>query len=668
MKLLFYILFLVICSCSLLSQTLNGTYQIGIEGDYTNISSALNSAFSQGVSGPVVLELTSSYNSSNEVYPVRIKNIPGLSAINQLTIRPSSKSGEIILSSSNAQTILFEGCSYVIIDGQSKIVVQHTQTNMPILFLNDASNNILRGLTIRGKANPLITIGPGIVTGCNYNKIISCTITGLSASEYPYSGIYVYGNQVPNTGTLIDSCKFENFRDMGIYLPQKNENTIIRNCSFYQTQPVNSSNISAIRYESDTKNLEIYNNKIYGFASTSSSYTELNGIYAAYDTSSNASTSRIYNNFISLNYDNQAAEASISGIKFKGKRGTRLEAYHNTIIISGDDNYGRSSFCINKQGMASEFIIYNNILVNQRLTLACPGKQYCFYAPDPSGIISDYNNFHNGIIPPFVGHWEGIDLYIIEDWINISKKDSSSTFKEVNFVSSTNLHLAGSSLGDYDLTGWSGIDVFFDIDGELRNQGYPYKGADENLQYPLPVEIESFSGSITGMSVLLSWITAAEINNYGFTIERRGDKDWEQTGFVPGKNTTTEKNYYSFIDEPGYGTFYYRLRQTDFNGDFSYTNEIKFEIKDNIEFIVLQNYPNPFNPSTTISFSLPDKGVTTLKIYDITGQLVEILLNSELDKGTYTYQFKGNNLSGGIYFYEIVSGGKRFINKMSLVK
>ena len=81
-----------------------------------------------------------------------------------------------------------------------------------------------------------------------------------------------------------------------------------------------------------------------------------------------------------------------------------------------------------------------------------------------------------------------------------------------------------------------------------------------------------------------------------------------------------------------------------------------------------QNYPNPFNPTTRIRFELPASDFVTLKIYDIIGNEVSTLVNSNLASGHYDYQFDASNLSSGIYFYSLKTSHFIETKKMTLVK
>lgn len=75
------------------------------------------------------------------------------------------------------------------------------------------------------------------------------------------------------------------------------------------------------------------------------------------------------------------------------------------------------------------------------------------------------------------------------------------------------------------------------------------------------------------------------------------------------------------------------------------------------KFSLSQNYPNPFNPSTTIKFSLPTNGMTSLKVYDLMGKEVSSLVNGNMNAGEFTTQFNGANLSSGMYFYKLEFNG-----------
>lgn len=97
--------------------------------------------------------------------------------------------------------------------------------------------------------------------------------------------------------------------------------------------------------------------------------------------------------------------------------------------------------------------------------------------------------------------------------------------------------------------------------------------------------------------------------------------------------------------------------------NFMFSEEI-----DDYTFNLSGNYPNPFNPSTTISFNLTVSGFTTLKVYDIMGREVTELISSELNAGSHSVTFNGENLASGIYYYRLESLGNVAVKKMLMIK
>mgnify|MGYP001163452251 CR=1 FL=1 len=191
----------------------------------------------------------------------------------------------------------------------------------------------------------------------------------------------------------------------------------------------------------------------------------------------------------------------------------------------------------------------------------------------------------------------------------------------------------------------------------------------------IPVELTSFTAQIIDGKVNLKWHTATELNNSGFEIQKKKSDDrnqnieWRKIGFVNGKGTTTTANDYSFTDnEITNGKSYYRLKQIDFDGTFSYSNEVEVDYKVPVSYSLEQNFPNPFNPETEISFSLAKSDNVTLKVYNILGSEVATLVNEFLEAGKHTIKFNASDLTSGVYLYTIKSGNFTATRKMILMK
>jgi hypothetical protein len=85
-------------------------------------------------------------------------------------------------------------------------------------------------------------------------------------------------------------------------------------------------------------------------------------------------------------------------------------------------------------------------------------------------------------------------------------------------------------------------------------------------------------------------------------------------------------------------------------------------------FSLYQNYPNPFNPATTIKFDVRTSGNISLKVFDVLGREVEVIVNDFLKSGSYSVQFSGDNLPSGVYYYELRAESFSETKRMMLVK
>ena len=187
----------------------------------------------------------------------------------------------------------------------------------------------------------------------------------------------------------------------------------------------------------------------------------------------------------------------------------------------------------------------------------------------------------------------------------------------------------------------------------------------------VPVELVSFNASANGSAVNLAWTTATELNNSGFSIERKSASNkWESIGFVKGNGTTTVTNHYSFTDKniTLQTTYSYRLKQIDFDGSFSYSKVVQVNTNLISTFELKQNYPNPFNPSTQISFSLAQSGLVTLSVYNLLGQEVKTLINRNMEAGSHSITFDASDLQSGVYIYKLTSSSSSLTKKMILLR
>ncbi|MBE2280158.1 MAG: right-handed parallel beta-helix repeat-containing protein [Ignavibacteriaceae bacterium] len=217
------------------------------------------------------------------------------------------------------------------------------------------------------------------------------------------------------------------------------------------------------------------------------------------------------------------------------------------------------------------------------------------------------------------------------------------------------------------------LKIVHKVDDPLRGTVFFMPFYDPNL---IPVELISFYAASSENSVTLFWETATELNNSGFEIERKSstDADFIKIGFVSGNGTTLSREKYSFLDNNlNNGVYFYRLKQIDYSGEFSYSNTIATEITSlPVESRLIQNYPNPFNPVTTIPYYIGGDAEVkvSIRIYDITGAEAAVLVEDVKKPGFYEVVFNPGfyNLASGVYYYELTAGAKTEVKKLILNK
>ena len=203
-----------------------------------------------------------------------------------------------------------------------------------------------------------------------------------------------------------------------------------------------------------------------------------------------------------------------------------------------------------------------------------------------------------------------------------------------------------------------------------------YSGGGTFCTGALPVELVSFNSIVSDNKVELNWITATEVNNYGFEVERGigqkaiGNSAWEKIGFVQGNGNSNSPKEYRFTDNTTTsGLYAYRLKQIDNDGTFKYSETIEVLVSQiPNDFSLNQNYPNPFNPSTTISYDIPKTSFVKISVNDILGKEIKTLVNEQNNSGHYEIIFDAKELAAGIYYYTISAGEFKQSRKMILLK
>ena len=242
---------------------LSGTKAIGPSGDYASITAALSDIHTQGLGGPLVLELQASYVSTVETFPITFTNL-GTTVTNSLTVRPQADATNltIISADTTAATVDLNGAQFVTLDGRpagvgsntssgvgtaSQLSIANTSASgVAMRFINEASNNTLEYVTVSG-ANTSTTSGVVVfstTTGANgndNNTLDHCDVRdGVSP---PANTVYSLGTQTTdaqnNSNNNITNCNLYNFFgnsvSAGAQLGLGNSDWTFSGNSFYQT-------------------------------------------------------------------------------------------------------------------------------------------------------------------------------------------------------------------------------------------------------------------------------------------------------------------------------------------------------------------------------------------------------------------------------------------------
>ncbi|GIV46158.1 MAG: hypothetical protein KatS3mg036_0976 [Ignavibacterium sp.] len=690
MKKIYLLLIIFFCTISLFPQAGSVELRTGggtLVSTHASIAEAYN-AIPTPLSDSYLIEILPAYDQSSETIPITLGAKNGASATNTITIRPASgNSGEIISATSTAGVLILNDADYVIIDGRPGGVgnspdfrIQNlatTGTNSNSIWLqNGASNNVIKYVHVlnntQNTAGPrAIVIGTSTTTGNDDNLITNCKIEGGR------SGVGIAGSTtVPNNNNRVSQCEIFNWGYAGIWVVSGGMNFTADSNKIYQTVGVNNTIVSGIIMTTMAgATYDLRKNWIYDLQTTTTSSSSIRGIYAAGPAA--GTIFNVENNMISNTLDNLNAQ-TVTGIEFLGSNAYTANIYYNTVKIGGNHSGGTAgattSAGIRIGAAAITLNMKNNIAINQRT--GGNVNHIGFALINNTGTYDiDYNCYYADGTNSFQAYLGTTGYNNLNDYKTAwGTNEQNTIFKNVSFVSSTNLHLVPPSDGDTDLAGIPLTGIVDDFDGDDRDNQYPYRGADEATT--IPVELTSFTASVAMNSVTLMWSTATETNNRGFEIERsqktkvNGQMNWEMIGFVNGKGTSTEINNYSFTDKDlAAGVYNYRLKQIDFDGTYKYyllNESIEVGIPD--EFTLSQNYPNPFNPSTTIEFSLPKDAKVKLVIYNSIGEEVATLVNNQLSAGYYKYNWNASDLTSGIYYYKLISDDGFLVKKMMLLK
>jgi len=194
----------------------------------------------------------------------------------------------------------------------------------------------------------------------------------------------------------------------------------------------------------------------------------------------------------------------------------------------------------------------------------------------------------------------------------------------------------------------------------------------ENLKdYALALDIDNYNNIyVTGSS----HNSISQGISYTVKYSDKGELRWIQKFDAP--HSIFENSYFLFLDDSnnifiggdvadstnGWNFFALKINQN------LGTNVEHQYIKIPVDYALNQNYPNPFNPTTKIVYQIPELSFVTIKIYDVLGNEMAVLVNEEKPSGTYEVEYNASSLPSGIYFYQLNAGSFIETKKMILIK
>jgi hypothetical protein len=170
---------------------------------------------------------------------------------------------------------------------------------------------------------------------------------------------------------------------------------------------------------------------------------------------------------------------------------------------------------------------------------------------------------------------------------------------------------------------------------------------------PLPIQLISFYGKAQGNSNSLEWITGSEVNNDYFTIEKSSNAiDFYPLTIVNGSGNSNQTVTYNIKDiNPYKGLTYYRLIQTDYNGETTASVIISVN-NDFVQNSINNIHPNPTTESVNFDFTSVNSGMLNIQVIDYTGKIV-VEDNVFINEGKTKLTGKMNSLKAGIYFLKV---------------
>jgi len=656
-----------------LNDTITQNLCIALSGNYTinknapasstnfaSFSDAFNALSCGGADGPVVFKVVPGSGPYSE--PIVIPQFRGASSTNTVTVKGSLETIYYKSSDANSKTaVIFNGADYVILDSLN-INVSEGAYGWGIVLTNQADSNVIRNCNIITSVSSITTDYMGIqingsataasVSGNNGNGnlIENNTITG------GYTGINIYGStSTYNINNTVSNNTVKDFYYYSIYLFGQQSATVSKNDVYRPARTTFSSYCLFIA--ANNGGIKVEKNRIHDLlaATVPRGNTQLYPVYL--NGSGTAANLNYFQN--NLVYNINMTDGRIWGVYGFGNY---WNYYHNTIVLDEAAATTGITYGLYVDNSSGQTVanVKNNIIYIAR---GGTGTKYCLYYP--FGITASNNNVLwmgstsgiNGI-----GLTNSLSYTTLANWqtANSNLYDQQSISLNPVFAN------VGASPADYTPTA-SGVNntgtalgVTQDILDKPRSTTAPDPGAYE-FSTPFPVTFLDLKADKHGTVNRLTWQTLTEDNNAGFEVQRSSDGiNFSKLTFIVSKaingNSTAQLHYIFDDTQPLTVNAYYRLKQLDKDGKFSYSNIVMVNgIKAN-EVTINNVYPIPANEKLYLNVNAPLNKNLIVLVSDVTGKIL-IKQPVSVVTGNNTIKADISKLASGMYILKLSCEG-----------
>ncbi|MFH0866877.1 MAG: hypothetical protein V1904_11830 [Bacteroidota bacterium] len=310
------------------------------------------------------------------------------------------------------------------------------------------------------------------------------------------------------------------------------------------------------------------------------------------------------------------------------------------------------------QPNTEDIIIIKDVVANQSDTIVWDGIDGLGHQVDADGIVVSSADFYSGITHFPLYDPETNDQGYIVNRIRPVAGPCKIYWDDSDFSGGTTnvegqygpAHTWPYFFGDVRTmnTWWDG----YRIDTMAR---FTWNFKDD----PMPIELLSFNAKEKDDNVILNWSTASEVNNDFFTIENSENGiDFNTIGYIEGSGNSNSVLDYNFVDENPYKISFYRLKQTDYDGGYTYSQIIKVSLNEtsNGEIIIIAA-----NGEIKVMTSDTENGQLQVNVYTLSGTL--LFINSiNVEDGSNTIKIKPDIEGNSIYLVSVSLNGQQPVN------